>query len=406
MFSIFARLKCMKCSNWNSTYACPPHTPPPSHARDILSSYNMHLLIIFKIPLKHYYIKMSKLHKKSPHNFYYVLYRIADIKKYKLSRFFYELKNKLNATVLGSEYKYLILAPVSGCKVCKETCALNAKLKCRHPHIRLSSPEAWGISIYDTLRQLSIAFEEIPRNYAIAVGLVSLKIPHTYIDDVFNILIKHNCTTVDNNIKRNSDSHKKMNVPQLITVIDNIIHRYQNALPRRGHVHEIRYIGNILKEKQANECLQCPLKNTFVCRRFFTFDDVKKELLDKGCVLLTVKFNSEKEAIKYCGSWEDALTRLFGWKIVPLHNFHCKICKFPEKYCNDEGCKYNMMKNLHRKNRKLGYKKLYFCSNYLFVDLPYDYGEYMHYLVIPSLPLGDLLHYKVVDPLLCNSDCY
>jgi len=147
-----------------------------------------------------------------------------------------------------------------------------------------------------------------------------------------------------------------------------------------------KIIGSVIVDKSLIEpnppCDKCEFKDTWICKRFFTLEDILPYVL--GRRIICVEFSSHEELKEWAVFWLDELYRRYGWDVIPIASYHCDLCGNPKKYCLSEFCGWRILESLKEKGKpKGGYKKFWWCSYYLYIRLPVEFRGYtrMCYLV-------------------------
>jgi predicted metal-binding protein len=125
-------LKCRYgCANYNTSWCCPPAAPDLQTTRDLLSEYDLALLLISKDANEHFY-------RNSPEK------RRKQIKHWKST---VALERKL---FLMGYYKAFGI-PAETCALCKE-CAYPKQ--CKFPNEKRPSLEACSIDVFQTIKRI------------------------------------------------------------------------------------------------------------------------------------------------------------------------------------------------------------------------------------------------------------
>jgi predicted metal-binding protein len=125
-------LKCRYgCANYNTSWCCPPAAPDYESVRELLSEYELALLLLSEGANRHFYRNSSEK-------------RRVQIKQWKAT---VALERKL---FLLGYYKAFGL-PAETCALCKE-CAYPRQ--CKFPNEKRPSLEACSIDVFETLKRL------------------------------------------------------------------------------------------------------------------------------------------------------------------------------------------------------------------------------------------------------------
>ena len=155
----------------------------------------------------------------------------------------------------------------------------------------------------------------------------------------------------------------------------------------------MRVRGVVIGERPAlalvvdgDPCQSCRYRNTWICKRFFTKMDILPYLESRKVV--AVRFASHRELLSWAWWWADHFYRMYGWDTIPIAAFHCDICGDPDKYCGERFCKWRVLQTWSRPTPKPGYKKFWWCSRYLYIELPREWqrDNIMCYLVRDTEP--------------------
>ncbi len=131
----WVRLKCRYgCAKYNTSWCCPPAAPNLQMTRDILSEYELAILLVSENTNEHFY-------RNSPSK------RRIQIKQWKST---IALERKL---FLMGYYKAFGL-PADTCALCKE-CAYPKQ--CKFPNEKRPTMEACGIDVFQTLKNLDLS---------------------------------------------------------------------------------------------------------------------------------------------------------------------------------------------------------------------------------------------------------
>ena len=152
-----------------------------------------------------------------------------------------------------------------------------------------------------------------------------------------------------------------------------------------------KIIGEVKLDKSllilsGDPCSNCKYKDTWICRRFFTREDILPYLQNRK--IIAVRFLSHKELIEWAWYWMDRFYRMYGWDTIPIASFHCDICGNIDKYCGKRMCLWRIEQTWKKPNPKAGYKKFWWCSKYLYIQLPekWQKNNIMCYLVRDTKP--------------------
>lgn len=125
-------LKCRYgCANYNTSWCCPPAAPDLQTTRDLLSEYDLALLLISKDANEHFY-------RNSPEK------RRKQIKHWKST---VALERKL---FLMGYYKAFGI-PAETCALCKEC---SYPKQCKFPNEKRPSLEACSIDVFQTIKRI------------------------------------------------------------------------------------------------------------------------------------------------------------------------------------------------------------------------------------------------------------
>ena len=128
-------LKCLYgCAKYNTSWCCPPATPDLQMTRDILSEYELALLLVNENMNEHFYRNSAAS-------------RRIQIKQWKST---VALERKL---FLMGYYKAFGL-PADTCALCKE-CAYPKQ--CKFPNEKRPTLEGCGIDVFQTLKKLGLS---------------------------------------------------------------------------------------------------------------------------------------------------------------------------------------------------------------------------------------------------------
>jgi len=131
----WVRLKCRYgCAKYNTSWCCPPAAPNLQMTRDILSEYELAVLLINENHNKHFYRNSTSK-------------RRIQIKQWKST-----IALERNLFLMGY-YKAFGL-PADTCALCKE-CAYPKQ--CKFPNEKRPTMEACGIDVFQTLKNLKLA---------------------------------------------------------------------------------------------------------------------------------------------------------------------------------------------------------------------------------------------------------
>jgi predicted metal-binding protein len=174
IFDLYTRMKCMECPAFGKRYSCPPYTPLPLQAKDILKNYEKCVLLVSRIPMNEVYEKVWHLKEI---NRIVIAHKIVNSYKSKIHKKFSSIASRIPGKFFG------VKTPCTLCKVCG---AKEGK-PCKYPEKRIHAPESFGIDIYGTLEEVSIPFEASVRKYATIVGMIFTNLSQDEIEDMLNI---------------------------------------------------------------------------------------------------------------------------------------------------------------------------------------------------------------------------
>jgi len=160
---------------------------------------------------------------------------------------------------------------------------------------------------------------------------------------------------------------------------------YKGKIKVRGIViGEVKLSSELIYS--GDPCKDCQYRNTWICKRFFTREDILPFLQNRK--LVAVQFVDHNELINWSWYWMDRLYRMYGWDTIPIASFHCDICGNPDKYCGERFCKWRVINTFDKPTPKAGYKKFWWCSKYFFIRLPEKWQKLnvMVYLVRDTRP--------------------
>ena len=286
IFTWLVKLACILCSNFGTNYHCPPYTPTPEKAEEIISQFNHIYLVVA-------YYKIDDLVSRNIERGFTIPQALTLAFMAVDNSSYWHFNTLLRDMVKNLDSRHLILGAGGGCRVCSRLgmdCAALNNRPCRNPGKTFPSPESWGILVYETLKRLRIEFQNPPRTYITRVGIL--------------------CTKQIIDISGNSSVELPMNEKLINTINEYSQRKYSKILERLQFQETLTVYDFNDRNSALNVCRNCNLnvfkhcqflmKNIDKIHSDILFRDSKLHFFSSSSHFRYQEFNFEIRLRKFC----------------------------------------------------------------------------------------------------------
>jgi len=136
------------CPNYHCNWSCPPYAPKVQETRNSLKTFTFFWILIMEIPIPKININFIKKWK-TKHDFSRITRNLNNFLEY------FQIQHSDWAVYFCSECRLCLEKKYSRCNCPSEPCRFPDKIRI--------SPEAAGIDVFATLKNIDLEMEELPK---------------------------------------------------------------------------------------------------------------------------------------------------------------------------------------------------------------------------------------------------
>lgn len=141
-------LKCKWCNNYGKKWSCPPYVPSVDEFRKILREYKRALVVKFQSAPEAWIGEKERVHKALL---------------------------KIEKMAFEKGFPFALLLRPNGCDICPEC---DVTKPCSHPEMLRFSPDAVGVNLIETLKNVGMGLKFSPTGSGGTVDIVAILLIH------------------------------------------------------------------------------------------------------------------------------------------------------------------------------------------------------------------------------------